>query len=157
MGSVPDAKSISNLKSTLVTGNEKSFELKKIVKAVSRKIVQAKSLFKPNILNKNEPKVIPSFIICGGEKANKSYSGFSNVNIDVIKTHALDYDRYLEEESKNEDVNIESNYAILSSSPRSMRELHGTPITQKKLWAGQFELHCATRSEFFVWWTRGVD
>ena len=112
LGSIPDAKPISNVKSTLVSENEKSFELKKIVKAVSRKIVQAKSLFMPNILNKNEPEVIPSFIICGGEKVNKSYSGFSNVNIDVIKAHSLDYDRYLEEESKNDDAYIDDNYAI---------------------------------------------
>ena len=112
LGSLPDAKSISNLKSTLVSGNEKSFELKKTVKAIFRKIVQAKSLCKPNILNNNEPEVIPSFIICGGEKSNKSYSGFSNVNIDVIKAHSLDYDRYLEEESKNDDAYIDDNYAI---------------------------------------------
>ena len=111
-GSIPDSKPISNIKSTLVSENEKSSKTKKIVKAFYQKILQANSFFMPNILNKDKPMMIPSFIICGGEKANKSYSDFRNVNIDVIKTHALDYDRYLEEESKNEKVDIGGNYAI---------------------------------------------
>ena len=112
LGSLPDSKPISNTGSTVVSKIKKSHKTKKIVNVIYRKIVQTGSLFKSIILNKDNSKVNPSFIICGGEKANKSYSGFSNVNIDVIKTHALDYDRYLEEESKNEDVDIESNYAI---------------------------------------------
>jgi len=112
LGLIPETKPISNAKSTLMSKNENSIKKKKVIYTIYQNLVRVGSFFKSNIMNKYDPKVNPTFIICGGKKANKSYSGFNNINIDVIKTHALDYDRYLEQESKDENVGIDSNYAI---------------------------------------------
>ena len=63
----------------------------------------------------NIVRPLPNFIICGGKKAEQLVKerSIGNNSTDIIKAHALDYDRYLEENNKMQDVDIKKNYALL--------------------------------------------
>ena len=113
-GFIPSKKKLPNYESGIKKGYETHTSLQKKLYLLAKKTISIllNHLFNPT----KEVTVKPShsfIIICGGDKGNQLINDFANKPTKIIKTHALDYDRYLEEEnSNNHDTNLKDNYAL---------------------------------------------
>ena len=70
-----------------------------------------KLLIRRMVTNRIYP-IYPNFIIMGGEKSYKSNRYLKNSSTKIIKSHALDYDLYLNEEDKKSERIVNGDYAV---------------------------------------------
>jgi hypothetical protein len=71
-------------------------------------ISKIKLLIQRKVIN----HIYPNFIIMGGEKGYKSNRYPKNSSTELIKSHALDYDLYLNEEDKKPERIVNDDYAV---------------------------------------------
>jgi len=99
--------------SNLVPSNEKSIKEKFLQSFKNPKTILNKLDFLfSSYKNKVSNNIYPKFIISGGKKSVDSDKYPQNKDTILIETHTLDYDLYLDEELKNKERSIESNYVV---------------------------------------------